>query len=68
VAICYQGKFIGIECKAGKNVPTALQERNILAIKKAKGIAIVVNESTIESIEKILNEIGESNAEIQNSN
>ena len=68
IVACYQGRFIGIECKAGKNVPTTLQQRNLDAIEKVKGIAIVVNESTIESIEKILNEIGESNVEIQNSN
>jgi len=30
-------------------------------IKKNGGIAIVVNESTIESVQNILNEIGESN-------
>ena len=68
IVACYQGRFIGIECKAGKNVPTTLQQRNLDAIEKTKGIAIVVNESTIESIEKILTKIGESNAEIQNSN
>jgi len=60
IVACYQGRFIGIECKAGKNVPTTLQQRNLDAIEKVKGIAIVVNESTIESVQNILIKIGES--------
>jgi Holliday junction resolvase len=68
IIVCFKGRFIAIECKAGKNQPTVLQQRNIDVIKKNEGIAIVVNESTIKSVQNILNEIGESNAEIQNSN
>jgi len=64
IVVCFKGRFVAIECKAGKNRPTALQQRNIDMIKKNGGIAIVVNESTIESVQNILNEIGESNAEI----
>ena len=26
---CYNGNFFGIECKAGKNTPTALQQKNL---------------------------------------
>ena len=29
IIACYKGKFIGIECKAGKNTPTLLQIRNM---------------------------------------
>ena len=29
IIICHQGKFIAIECKAGKGVITALQKNNI---------------------------------------
>lgn len=41
---CYKGFFFAIECKAGKNKPTPLQERNIQEIEKAGGVVIVVNE------------------------
>lgn len=42
---CWNGRFLGIECKApGKltNV-SALQEREINAIRLAKGLAVVVD-------------------------
>ena len=35
---CYDGKFFGIECKAGKNKPTPLQEKNLKEIRTAGGI------------------------------
>jgi Holliday junction resolvase len=47
---CYEGKFFGIECKAGKNKPTPLQEKNLADIKAAGGIALVVNEDNIEDV------------------
>jgi Holliday junction resolvase len=43
VVACYKGTFIAIECKAGKNKPTKLQEREIARIKEAGGIALVIN-------------------------
>lgn len=53
---CYRGKFFGIECKAGKNKPTALQEKNLERIKQAGGLAMVVNEFTVGDVEDALNE------------
>jgi Holliday junction resolvase len=47
---CYNGRFFGIECKAGKNKPTALQEKNLADIAKAVGIALVVNEENMNDI------------------
>jgi Holliday junction resolvase len=41
---CYNGRFFAIECKAGTNKPTALQEKNINAIRASNGAVIVVNE------------------------
>ena len=41
---CYKGRFFGIECKAGKNKTTALQDREISLIHNAEGVAWVVNE------------------------
>jgi|TARA_B110000977_G_scaffold120618_1_gene155233 hypothetical protein len=47
---CYGGTFFGIECKAGKNKPTPLQEKNLSAIKANDGIAIVINEDNIDDV------------------
>ena len=44
---CYKGLFFGIECKAGKNKPTPLQDKNLKDICKAGGLDIVVNEWTV---------------------
>ncbi len=53
---CYNGKFFGIECKAGKNTPTALQQMNLDQINAAYGLAYVVNETNMNDIEKLLGE------------
>ena len=51
---CIKGKFIGIECKAGKGKPTALQEKNLITIMNANGIAVLVNERGIETLKMFL--------------
>jgi len=51
---CYNGKFFGIECKAGKNKPTALQLRNLKQIADNGGIALVVNEDNIAEVREKL--------------
>jgi Holliday junction resolvase len=45
VVACYEGQFIGIECKAGNNKPTALQFAEMAKIDKAKGVTLVINEN-----------------------
>ena len=57
VIACYMGRFIAIECKAGKGKTTALQDRNIAQIKDAGGFAIVVNEENLIDVQEILNHI-----------
>lgn len=47
---CYNGRFFAIECKAGTNKPTALQQKNIDAIKASGGAAIVVNEANMMEV------------------
>ncbi len=37
IIVCHRGRFIGIECKAGKNKPTPLQEKNLQDIEVAGG-------------------------------
>tara|TARA_Y100000004_G_scaffold187949_1_gene241428 strand:- start:638 stop:928 length:291 start_codon:yes stop_codon:yes gene_type:complete len=51
---CYKGRFFGIECKAGKNKTTALQDREISLIHNAEGVAWVVNEENIDSVRETL--------------
>lgn len=50
------GKFLAIECKAGKNTPTALQEREIREIQARKGIAVVIREDNIPLLELLIKE------------
>ena len=54
---CYHGRFFGIECKAGSNKPTPLQQKNLVAIVAAGGLAIVVNEHNIETVNALLQRI-----------
>jgi len=51
---CYNGKFFGIECKAGKNTTTALQELELEKIRKSGGIALVVNENNVGDVERLV--------------
>lgn len=53
IICCINGLFVGIECKAGSNKPTALQSYEQQQIKNNKGIAVVVNETNIEEVEEI---------------
>lgn len=46
--VCHDGRFLGIEAKAGRGLPTALQEKNLREIDKAGGWTLVVNEETLE--------------------
>jgi len=55
--VCLSGRFVGIECKAGSNRPTALQEKNLEQIEKAGGEAYVVNEDIIEQLQEVLDSI-----------
>lgn len=51
---CMDGKFIGIECKAGDNEPTALQTRELEAIAANGGFTFVVRESNMSELDKKL--------------
>tara|TARA_R110000751_G_scaffold3621_1_gene17247 strand:+ start:432 stop:716 length:285 start_codon:yes stop_codon:yes gene_type:complete len=54
VVCCHKGAFIGIECKAGKNTTTPLQDRELAAIQSAGGIALVINENNMDELEGFL--------------
>ena len=51
---CLHGVFFSIECKAGKGIPTALQEREMRNIKNAGGYAWVINEANVEELSTLL--------------
>lgn len=56
IIACHDGRFIGIECKAGTNKPTPLQEKNLKDIQAAGGVSLVVNEDNISIVgETLLN-------------
>ena len=54
IIACYRGLFVAIECKAGKGKTTALQEREIEAIRRAKGLAFVINEDIMNNLQELL--------------
>ena len=58
--VCYNGLFVGLECKAGNGKTTALQEKNLLDIRKAGGMSYVINEANISILEDLLNGTAES--------
>lgn len=47
ILVCHKGKFYGIECKAGDNQPTALQQDNLDRIEDNGGYAVVINEHNV---------------------
>lgn len=54
IVCCFHGRFIAFECKAGKNTVTALQNREILAIQDAGGMAFVIQENNIDLVSGVL--------------
>ena len=54
---CYEGKFFGIECKAGTNKPTVLQEKNLRDIENVGGLSLVINEDNMADVLDILHGI-----------
>ena len=51
---CLEGNFFGIECKAGKNTTTPLQELELEKLRKSGGRAIVINEDRIDFLKNDL--------------
>ena len=51
---CAYGRFVGIETKAGKKLPTDLQMSNLRQIDKAGGIALVINEHNLQELDGVL--------------
>lgn len=54
IVCCVSGQFVGIECKAGTNTATTLQLRELENIAEADGLALVVNEDSMNALDSIL--------------
>jgi hypothetical protein len=54
IVACYRGRFLGIECKANGNRTTEIQDRNLVAIKKNGGIAVVIDENNLDQLREML--------------
>ena len=60
IICCYKGRFIAIECKAGNNMPTALQQKELKAIGDCGGIAMVVWEDNVSQLKELLEVLSET--------
>ena len=54
---CLHGRYIAIECKAGKNKPTALQLRELELTHRAGGVALIIHENNISDVALALQSI-----------
>ena len=57
IIVCHRGVFLGIECKAGTNKPTALQLAEMEKIRDAGGQAFTVNENSLFIVDELLTNI-----------
>lgn len=57
ILACVGGRFVGIEVKAGYGKPTALQVRALRSIDAAGGLALCINEKTLEYLSECLHDI-----------
>ena len=53
---CVRGTFLAIEAKAGKGKTTALQDKHLEDIRRAGGVALVVNELNLNELEAAIKE------------
>lgn len=54
IVACINGQFLGIECKAKGNKPTALQVRELERIRHCGGVAVVVDETNWDMLRELL--------------
>lgn len=51
---CLRGKFLSVETKFGKNKESAWQKRQGQAIREARGLYFVINETNLDDLRKAL--------------
>jgi hypothetical protein len=57
ILACLDGRFIGIEAKAGRGKPTALQVRALRVIDEAGGLALCINENNLDYLKECLSNV-----------
>jgi len=57
IVVCFRGLFIGIECKAGKGKPTALQIRNAMQAKNSGAIVLLINEHNVSKLGDVMSKL-----------
>ena len=57
IVACLRGKFIGIECKANGNKPTALQEKNLTEIMTVGGFSVLIDEGGMPMFKSMLEQL-----------
>lgn len=62
IVACFKGKFLGIECKAGNNTTTALQQKNLREITENGGLALVISETDVQWFADLMKAASESKA------
>jgi Holliday junction resolvase len=56
IICCMAGRFVAIECKAGKGQLTELQKRELDKIMNADGLTFVAREDNLIELKELLNE------------
>jgi Holliday junction resolvase len=59
IICCVNGYFLAIEVKAGTNKPTALQVREIEAIRRCNGVAVVANDENWDMVRGLVHQMKE---------
>jgi Holliday junction resolvase len=59
IVCCVRGRFLAIECKAGKGKTTALQDRELLHIVEAGGYAVVLREDGLDGLRELIQQLKE---------
>ena len=54
IVACYEGYFLGIECKANGGKPTLLQKNNLERIASTGGYSVIVDESNVNQLMELI--------------
>lgn len=54
IVACYEGLYIAIECKAGKNKLSELQKMFLEKVAAAGGLALMINEENVMDLTKLI--------------
>lgn len=57
IVACVNGLFFAIECKANGGKPTALQVRELEAIRRHNGVAVVVDEHNLDMVRPLVRKL-----------